>query len=131
MENNEKFTFTYSAREQEEIRRIRSNYVAPVQEEDKMAYLRRLDDSATSKATMISLIVGILGALMLGGGMSLIMTDIGRAFGTILAILLGVAVGIVGIVLVCLAYPLYNRTLKKEREKIAPEVLRLTEELMK
>lgn len=131
MENNEKFTFTYSAREQEEIRRIRSNYVAPVQEEDKMAYLRRLDDSATSKATMISLIVGILGALMLGGGMSLIMTDIGRVFGTILAILLGVAVGIVGIVLVCLAYPLYNRTLKKEREKIAPEVLRLTEELMK
>jgi hypothetical protein len=45
--------------------------------------------------------------------------------------LLGVIIGVVGIVLVCVAYPLYNRVLKKEREKIAPEILRLTDELMK
>ena len=43
---------------------------------------------------------------------------------------LGILVGLVGSVMVALAYPLYNRTLKKERQKIAPEILRLTDELM-
>ena len=43
---------------------------------------------------------------------------------------IGILVGIVGMVLVALAYPLYNRVLKKQREKIAPEILRLTEELL-
>ena len=43
----------------------------------------------------------------------------------------GIGIGIIGIVLVCMAYPIYNRTLKKEREKIAPEIIRLTDELMK
>ena len=43
---------------------------------------------------------------------------------------IGILVGIVGMVLVALAYPLYNRVLKKQREKIAPEIMRLTEELL-
>ena len=56
--------------------------------------------------------------------MSLVMTDIGAVIGKVPAM-------VIGIVLVCLAYPIYNRTLKKEREKIASEILRLTDELMK
>jgi len=44
---------------------------------------------------------------------------------------IGIIVGIVGMVLVALAYPLYNRVLKKQREKIAPEILRLSDELLK
>ena len=55
------------------------------------------------------------------------MTDIG----TVPAMVIGVGIGVIGIILVCLAYPIYNRTLKKEREKIASEILRLTDELMK
>ena len=43
----------------------------------------------------------------------------------------GVPVGLTGLVLVALAYPVYNRVLKKERERIAPEILRLSEELLK
>ena len=45
--------------------------------------------------------------------------------------IVGIGLGVIGIILACLAYPLYNRTLKKEREKIAPDILRLTDELMK
>jgi len=51
--------------------------------------------------------------------------------GTTLALIIGIVTGVIGIVLVSIAYPIYNRTLKKEREKIAPEILRLTDELMK
>ena len=131
MENKESFEFTYSAKEQEEIKRIRKKYAAPAEEEDKMAQLRRLDASVYSKATTAALVIGVIGALVMGLGMSIVMTDIGAALGTILAMIVGVGIGVIGIVLICLAYPMYTRTLKKEREKIAPEIIRLTDELMK
>lgn len=131
MENKESFNYTYSAKEQEEIKSIRNKYTSHEKAEDKMTQLRRLDAAVTQKATTVSLVFGIIGALIMGMGMSLVMTDIGEVLGTVAATVLGVSVGVVGVILVCLAYPLYNRTLKKEREKIAPEVLRLTDELMK
>ena len=131
MDNNEGFNYTYSAKEQEEIKAILKKYVASEEAEDKMTQLRRLDASVYSKASTAALIVGIVGALIMGIGMSLCMTDIGVGLGTALAMVIGIGIGVVGIVLVCLAYPIYNRTLKKEREKIASEILRLTDELMK
>lgn len=131
MENTESFRYTYSAKEQEEIKAIRKKYAAPEEIEDKMAQLRGLDAGVHSKATIASLVVGIMGALIMGIGMSLIMTDIGAALGTVLAMASGIGFGVIGMILVCLAYPFYNRTLKKERERIAPEILRLTDELMK
>jgi len=131
MENKESFNYTYSAKEQEEIKAIRKKYAVPEEAEDKMAQLRRLDATVTQKATTVSLVFGIIGALIMGSGMSLVMTDIGNILGTTLALIVGIGIGIIGIVLVCMAYPIYNRTLKKEREKIALEILRLTDELMK
>lgn len=130
MNHHEQFHYTYSAEQQEELNAIRKKYTAPEETEDNMAQLRRLDAGVNKKATTASLLMGIPGALLLGIGMSLVMTDIGASLGTILAMILGIVIGIVGIALACLAYPIYNRTIKKEREKIAPEVLRLTDELM-
>lgn len=133
MENKETFNYTYSAKEQEEIKAIRNKYVAKEETEDKMTQLRRLDNNATQKATVVSLVFGIVGALILGIGMSLAMTEIGKilALSEFTSMLIGISIGIVGIVLVSLAYPLYNKVLKIEREKIAPEIIRLTDELMK
>lgn len=131
MENKESFNYTYSAKEQAEIQKIRKKYTAPVEQEDKMTQLRRLDKSVYSKASTAALVIGVIGALIMGFGMSIVMTNIGKALGTVMSMVIGIGVGIIGIVLVCLAYPLYNRTLKKEREKIAPEILRLTDELLK
>ncbi len=135
MENKEKdtFNYTYSAKEQEEIKAIRQKYAVQEQTEDKMAQLRRLDAAVTQKATSVSLVFGVIGTLILGMGMSLAMTDIGKMIGLAggIAMLVGILIGIVGIVLVCVAYPIYNSIIKKEREKIAPEIIRLTDELIK
>ncbi len=133
MENNESFKLTYSAKEQEEIRAIRKKYAAPEQTEDKMAQLRRLDARVTQKATSVSLALGVIGTLIMGIGMSLAMTDIGKYMGLAveMGMLIGILIGVVGIVLVCVAYPVYNAIVRKERAKIAPEILRLTDELMK
>lgn len=135
MDNREKetFNYTYSAKEQEEIKSIRKKYTTEEQTEDKMTQLRRLDASVTQKATTASLIFGVIGTLILGTGMSIAMTEIGNMLGLHdgLALLTGILIGIIGIILVCLAYPIYNRIVKRERERIAPEIIRLTDELMK
>lgn len=128
MENKENFSFTYSAQRQKEIEAIRNKYLP--KEEDKMEQLRRLHAIPTQKAQRASLVVGILGALIMGTGMSLAMTELGAALDS-LAMVLGIAVGVVGMVLVALAYPIYNWVQKKNRKKIAPEILRLSDELLK
>lgn len=131
MENREKtFQYTYSAKERSEVEAIRKKYMP--QEESKMDLLRKLDRSASQKAQSCALSFGIVGALILGCGMSLFMSDLGAMLGLggNLALLIGVAAGSIGLVLVALAYPVYNRVLKKERERVAPEILRLTDELM-
>lgn len=134
--NREKpsFEYTYSAKEREEIKKIRTKYEKKAEDvADPMLRLRLLDASTTRKATVISLVIGILGALLLGLGMSLVMTRMGEYLGAYrdLAMPIGIGVGLVGIFLVILAYPIYTRTVRRERERIAPEILRLTDELMK
>lgn len=127
MENKDTFKMTYSAQQQEEINQIRKKY-AP-QEQDKMAQLRALDASAAKKAVLPALTLGIIGALLLGVGMSLVMSEFGALLGTS-AMPVGIAVGLLGIAILASAYPVYHRTLKKERAKIAPEIIRLSDELM-
>ena len=123
MENKETFSYTYSAEQQEEIKKIREKY--ETKGTDKMEQLRRLDESVTKKGTVLSLVLGIIGALIMGTGMSLCMVW------TDTMPIPGIVIGVIGIAAVSLAYPVYNFITRKEREKIAPEILRLTDELMK
>ncbi|MBQ3546692.1 MAG: hypothetical protein IJA34_17165 [Lachnospiraceae bacterium] len=121
--NNDSFKYTYSAKEQEEIKKIRKKYVET--EENKMEQLRRLDESVTNKPTVISLVLGIIGTLLLGVGMCCCMVWQGIWF------IPGIIVGLIGIGIIAIAYPMYSYVLKREREKIAPEIIRLTDELLK
>ena len=126
MENRqekETFHYTYSAKEQEEIKNIRKKYAVP--EENKMELLRRLDAQVTQKGSVAALIVGIIGTLIMGIGMCCCMVWQSSLF------IPGIIIGVIGMCILAAAYPLYNRIIKKEREKIAPEIIRLTDELMK
>lgn len=133
--NNEKngFSYTYSAKEQAELKKIREKYTPPTEEEDKMARLRRLDANVTNTAQAVALIFGAIGTLILGFGMSLCMTDLAQILGSYkeMAMVIGILVGLLGGILASLAYPIYNAILKEKRKKIAPEILRLTDELLK
>ena len=137
MDNNNQeqngFTYTYSAKEQAELRRIRDKYTAPTEAEDKMARLRRLDASVTNTAQAVALVFGVIGTLLLGCGMSFCMTDIGEILGSPrdVAMVIGILVGMIGGIFASLAYPIYNAIVKARRKKLAPEIIRLTDELMK
>ncbi len=126
-ETNETFTYTYSAAQQEEIQAIRKKYLPAG--EDKLQTLRKLDAGVTRKALAVSLAVGLLGTLVMGTGMSLIMTDLGQALGLGAVTVPGVVLGLLGMVGVIAAYPLQQQITKRERARIAPEILRLTKEL--
>ena len=125
MDNNTTFNYTYSAKEQEEIKRIREKYASPTKEETSMEQLRRMDESATKGATIVSLVVGIISALILGVGMCCTMVWGGKLF------IPGIIIGIIGIAGVSAAYPIYTRMVKKKRAELAPEIMRLTDELMR
>ncbi len=137
MENKDKeqsgFSFTYSAKEQAELKKIREKYTPPTEVEDKMARLRRLDASVTSTARAVAIVFGVVGALILGIGMSLCMTTLGNILGPLkdMSMLIGIVVGVSGGVIASLAYPIYNAIVKAKRKKLAPEIIRLTDELLK
>ena len=120
-QNEETFEYRYSAKQQEEIEAIRRKYLP--KEEDKMEQLRQMDKRVTRKGTIISIIIGVIGCLLLGLGMCCTMEWAGRWF------VPGIIIGVIGIVMIALAYPLYERITKKERKKIAPLILKLADEL--
>ena len=120
--NNQSFQYTYSAPQQDEVKKIREKYMP--KQESKMDQLRRLDESSTKKGLACSLTLVTISSLILGIGMCCTML-----WGNILFVP-GVIIGLVGIAGVALAYPLNNQLNKKERERLAPEILKLTTELM-
>ena len=111
------------------VQKIRSQYTE--KESTELDELRALDAKVKRPANMFAYIFGSISAIIMGAGMSLVMTDIGSALGIENPLFIGIPVGIVGLILVSFAYPVYNHIVKKEREKIAPEIIRLTDELMK
>lgn len=132
-QKNSGFSYTYSAKEQEELKRIRAKYEKKPEQEDKLTRLRRLDASVTQTAQTVAITIGIIGALILGFGMSLCMTDLADMLdmGHITAMIVGIIVGVIGGVIASLAYPIYNLIVRIKREQIAPEIIRLADELMK
>lgn len=118
---NQEFEYHYSAKEQKELETIRAKYQP--KGESKMDQLRRLDASASRPGLIVSLALGIVGTLVLGSGMSLIFLCGEEWFFP------GVALGFTGMIGVCIAYPVHQKITRRQRAKIAPEVLRLTEEI--
>ena len=121
MAEKEVFEYTYSAARQSEVQKIRERYLP--KEVTKLDQLRALDAGVTRRGTAVSLIHGIVYTLVLGLGMSCCMVWAGKLFFS------GIVTGCVGLAGVAATYPLYNHIVKQDRKKIAPEILRLTEEL--
>ena len=109
------------------VQKIRTQYTE--KQHTELDELKALDAKVKKPANVFAYTYGSAGAIVMGTGMSLAMTELGAALG-MLAMVMGILIGVAGMILVALAYPVYNRVLKRERQRIAPEILRLTDELM-
>ena len=118
---SQNFEYTYSAKQQEEVEAIRKKYLP--QEENKMETLRKLDRKAENPGSIAALVNGILGALVLGAGMSCCMVWAEQLF------VVGIIVGIVGMIMVGTSYPMYKKITTKKRAQYAEQILALTNEL--
>ena len=124
MNQDTTFIYRYSAKENAEVQAIRKKYLP--REESKFEELKRLDDVVQNSGTLESLCAGIGGALIFGLGLCLAMQVIGSG---VLTTALGVLLGIIGMVSMIVAYPIYRKVFGKTKEKLAPRILELTAEL--
>lgn len=121
--NEQRFDYSYNADKQAEIERIKQKYL-PRQadiEQSKLERLRKLDASCESAAQIAGLVLGIIGTLVFGISMTCFLVWGQYILGTLIAI--------IGIPMIVMAKPVYDKVLKAKREKAAPEIIRLSEEL--
>lgn len=126
MENNEIFHYTYSAKQQDEIAEIRKKYEpkpAPTDYEAKLARLRRLDAGADKAGRIAAIVLSVIAVTLFAYGMVCVTAWADRYFA------LGIVIGVLGLAGMAAAYPLRRLIIARKREQIAPEVLKLTEEL--
>ena len=124
-ENNGKFSYTYSAGVNSEINAIKQKYM-PKQTDDReeaLKRLRRLDSSCERSAQITALSVGVIGTLLFGLGLTFCLEWSN--------LILGILLMLLGAVTAAPAKLIYDRILRRNREKAAPEIFRLTELLEK
>lgn len=119
---NSTFTYQYSATRNSEIERIRKRYLP--KEENKLERLKSLDRKVQNAGMIESLCFGIIGVLVFGVAMCF---GLG-VFNTMMWP--AIPFGIIGILLMLPAYPLYKYLYNRKKNELAPEILRLTEEMM-
>ena len=120
---NKSFTYNYSAARNKEVESIRRKYMP--HEESKLEKLKRLDYRVQMAGMIEGLCFGIIGALVFGIGMCFFL-DVFAGAAWLTAILM-----ICGTLLMIPAYPIYRRIARKTRAELTPEILRLSEEIMK
>lgn len=120
---NKSFTYNYSAARNKEVESIRRKYMP--HEESKLEKLKRLDYRVQMAGMIEGLCFGIIGALVFGIGMCFFL-DVFAGAAWLTAILM-----ICGTLLMIPAYPIYRRIARKTKAELTPEILRLSEEIMK
>ena len=108
--------------------RIRAQYME--KEATELDELRALDAEVKRPASLFGYIFGSVGAVVMGAGMSLVMTDIGAALGMAATMVPGILIGLIGLAMAVANYPIYSRILARRKEKYAARILELSERLM-
>ena len=168
MEQQNSFSYTYSARKNQEVLSIRKKYLplfetkvqynAPTtimkevitmsnndqeflvqkirtqyteKQHTELDELKALDAKVKKPANVFAYTYGSVSAIVMGTGMSLVMTEIGAIIGLASAMVPGIAIGVVGMGMALSTYPIYKGILSSRKKKYAPEILKLSEKILK
>jgi len=128
MNNENTFSFTYSAKENQEVLNIRSQYAEVKQTE--LDQLKALDAKVKRPANVFAYTYGSVAAIIMGAGMSLVMTEIGAVIGLANAMVPGIVIGVVGMIMALSTHPIYKKILSGRKKKYAAQILTLSEKIM-
>ena len=112
------------------VQKIRTQYMEKDSTEKDLSLLRELDAEVKRPANVFGYTFGSIGAIIMGAGMSLVMTDIGLQTGISNPMPLGIVIGIIGMFMAIINYPIYKSILSSRKEKYADRILSLSEKLM-
>ena len=111
------------------VQKIRTQYTE--KENTQLDALKKLDAKVKKPANVFAYVFGSLSAIIMGSGMSFVMTDIGETFGIADAMIPGVVIGIIGMFMAIINYPLYKKILTSRRKKYSNEIISLSDKIMK
>lgn len=112
------------------VRKIRTQYIEKEEESNRLDDLKTLDKKVKKPANVFAFVFGSISALVMGSGMSLVMTDIGSAVGIENALFVGIAVGVAGLCMAIVNYPMYKGILGARKKKYASEIIALSDKLL-
>lgn len=110
------------------VQKIRTQYTE--KENTELDVLRELDCKVKRPANVFSYVFGSIGAIIMGTGMSLVMTDVGAAVGIENAMVPGIVIGVIGMILAIANYPVHKKILGSRRKKYADEIITLSDKIM-
>ena len=111
------------------VQKIRTQYTE--KQHTELDELKALDAKVKKPANVFAYTYGSVSAVVMGAGMSLVMTEIGEIIGLANAMVPGILIGIVGMGMALSTYPIYKKMLSARKKKYAPEILKLSEKIMK
>ena len=111
------------------VQKIRTQYTE--KEHSQLDALKELDTKVKRPANVFAYVFGSISAIIMGSGMSLVMTDIGTQLGMTETMVPGVVIGMIGMVIAIVNYPMYKKILASRRKRYADKIIALSDELMK
>ncbi|MBQ8783757.1 MAG: dihydropteridine reductase [Clostridia bacterium] len=110
------------------VQKIRTQYTE--KEHTQLDALKAMDKKVRKPADAFAYIFGSLSALIMGAGMSLVMTDIGATVGIEKTMLYGVIIGVIGLIMAVINYPIHKRILSSRRKKYAGKIIELSDKII-
>ena len=110
------------------VQKIRTQYTE--KEHTQLDELKALDSKVKKPAAVFAYVFGTISAIIMGSGMSLVMTDIGAQLGMTETMIPGIVIGVIGMVMTIANYPMYNKILGARRKKYANKIIALSDKIM-
>lgn len=110
------------------VQKIRTQYTE--KEHTQLDKLKELDKKVKRPANIFGYTFGSISAIVMGSGMSLVMTDIGSIIGIASPLVPGIMIGVVGLLMAIITYPMYKKILNSRKKKYADEIIKLSDSIM-
>ena len=110
------------------VQKIRTQYTE--KENTQLDALKALDKKVKKPANVLVVVFGSISAIVMGSGMSLVMTDIGSVIGIASPLVPGIIIGVVGLLMAIITYPMYKKILNSRKKKYADEIIKLSDNIM-